>query len=134
MMMPAKKESRFLSGKELSMNEDHRMIVASEAGIAIQSSIEIRDAVGACFGAEGLILTEQELAPLFFNLRTGLLGELFQTFTNYGKRLALVLTDPNAYGERFRELIYEHRTHKLIRFFASVEDAQAWLVAEETVA
>jgi hypothetical protein len=35
-----------------------------------------------------------------FDLRNGLAGELFHKFTNYKQRVAIVLPDFEAYGER----------------------------------
>jgi hypothetical protein len=109
------------------MNEDRDIVVASDAGISIRSFRDISDALGACIGAEGLILTEADVAPAFFDLRSGLAGELFQKFTNYRLRLTIVLPDPKAYGERFSELAYEHRSDNMIRFVASEDEAKAWL-------
>ena len=109
------------------MNEERRIIVASDSDISIRSFNDISDALGDCMGAEGLILTENDLAPEFFDLRSGLAGELFQKFTNYKLRVAIVLPDPEAYGERFRELAYEHTSHSLIRFVRSKDEAKAWL-------
>ena len=109
------------------MNDAHRIIIASDSGISIQSSSDISDALGATLGAKGLILTENDLAPEFFDLRTGLAGELFQKFINYKVRVAIVLPDADAFGERFSELAYEHRSHGLIRFVRSKDEAIAWL-------
>jgi hypothetical protein len=109
------------------MNEEAKILIAADSGIAIRSFPDIADAIGACFGAQGLILTEAELGPEFFNLRTGLAGEAFQKFINYQVRVALVLPDPAVYGERFGELAYEHASHDFIRFVRSMDEAQAWL-------
>lgn len=65
------------------MNEEQRILTASDSGIAIRSFGDISDALGVCLGSAGLILTETDLAREFFDLRTGLAGELFQKFTNY---------------------------------------------------
>jgi len=109
------------------MSYQDRVVVASEAGVSIQSIADITDAIGICFGAKGLIVTEADVSPDFFNLRTGFAGELLQKFVNYKIRLGIVLPSPNSYGERFAELASEHSTHPIIRFFSSVEDATAWL-------
>ena len=109
------------------MSEEGKIVIASESGIAIRSFGDISDAVGACLGARGLILTEGDLAGDFFDLRSGLAGELFQRFINYRLRVALVVPDPAAYGERFAELAYEHATHGLIRFVRSQAEAAVWL-------
>jgi hypothetical protein len=104
-----------------------RIIIAADSSIFIDSFDAIADAVGKCYSAEGLILTERDVSVDFFNLRTGLAGEMFQKFTNYGIRLAVVVKDFNAYGERVSELIYEHQNHKRIRFFNSLTEAKGWL-------
>lgn len=109
------------------MNEERKIIIASDSGICIRSLNDISDALGACLGAEGLILTENDLAREFFDLRSGIAGELFQKFINYKLRVAIVLPDPGAYGERFSELAYEHKSHNMIRFVSSTDEAKAWL-------
>ena len=85
------------------MNEDRRLIVASDAGISIRSFADISSALAECLGSGGLILTESNLARGFFDLRSGLAGELFQKFINYKVRVALVVPNPEAYGERFAD-------------------------------
>ena len=111
------------------MPEPKRIIIASDAGIAVRSFADVSETIGACLGVSGLILAESDLGPEFFDLRSGLAGELFQKFVNYRVQVAIVLPDPTAYGERFGELAYEHRTHKLIRFVCSADEAKAWLAA-----
>src|SRR5262245_51427675 len=109
------------------MNEERRILIASDSGISIRSFRDISDAIAACIEAEGLILTEDDLAREFFDLRSGLAGELFQKCTNYNVRLAIVLPNPEAFGERISELAYEHKSHKLIRFVRSNDEAKIWL-------
>ena len=109
--------------------EEGRIVVASDSGIAIRSFKDIPDAVGACLGKAGLILTEDDLSPEFFDLSSGLAGELFQKLVNYKVRAAIILPNPEALGERFSELAYEHRSHPVIRFFRSRDEADAWLRA-----
>jgi|ERR1700733_14018615 hypothetical protein len=109
------------------MSEERKTLVASHLGISIRSFSDISEALGVCIGSEGLILTENDLSREFFDLRSGLAGELFQKFINYKLRVAIVLPDPGAYGERFGELAYEHRSHSLIRFVHSKDEAESWL-------
>lgn len=109
------------------MSEEHNIVIAAEAGIAIRSMRDIADAIGACFGADALLLTEAELGPAFFDLKSGLAGELLQKFVNYRMRVAIVVPDPAVHSTRFRELAYEHQSHPLIRFVRSQDEADAWL-------
>lgn len=62
------------------MTEQPRILIALEAGISIGSMNDISNAVASTFGAGGLILTEDDVSSEFFDLKTGLAGELFQTF------------------------------------------------------
>ena len=108
------------------MAAPHKFLVASEAVIAIRSMRDIPNALGAALGTVGLILTESDLSPEFFDLKTGLAGELFQKFTNYQLRLILIVPDPKLYGDRFSELAREHRSHNSIRIVRTKDEANAW--------
>lgn len=109
------------------MEEAPRIVIAQELGLHIGSVSAIGDLMGECLGADGLLLTDAELGPDVFVLRTGILGELMQKLTNYRVRTAVVVPDPAAHGPRFQELALEHREHRLIRFFPTREGALAWL-------
>jgi hypothetical protein len=109
------------------MNEERGIIIASEAGISIRTFSDIPDAIGACLNAKGLIFTEDDLAREFFDLRSGIAGELFQKFMNYKLRAAIAVPDPTIYGERFSELAYEHASHGMIRILRSKDEAVGWL-------
>ena len=94
----------------------------------LQSNDDIAELVSQAFSHDGALLVhETELGPAFFDLRTRLAGELFQKFMNYGLRLAIVVAKPEQYGERFRELAFEHRNHGNIRFFPDAGQAGQWL-------
>ena len=93
----------------------------------ILASNDIPDALSLSIDRGGLLLDESQLGPDFFDLRTGLAGELFQKFSNYRAKLAIVVMDANAHGARFGELVFEHRTHPSVRFFSSEQLARQWL-------
>lgn len=114
--------------------EHEKILIAADSGIAIRSAKDVSDAVSACFGAKGLVITESELVAEFFDLRTGLAGEVMQKFVNYRKRVAIVVADLAAHGDRFSELALEHRHHDLIRFVSTTAEGVAWLRAGTAVA
>lgn len=93
----------------------------------LQSLADILDAVASGMENGGLLLPEANLGPAFFNLRSGIAGELMQKFVNYRIPLAIIVAEPGAHGEHFRELVHEHRDHPLVRFFPSESHARAWL-------
>jgi len=95
----------------------------------LDSHDDIAEVLSRSLSQNGIVLTEQELAPAFFDLSTRIAGELFQKIMNYHSRLAIVIADPASYGQRFSELVYEHRDHAHIRFFNDPIDAEHWLTA-----
>ena len=111
------------------MDETRRLIDASESGLCLRAFSDIPALVGDCIGSDGLILTEQDLDPQFFDLSTGLAGEAFQKFINYRIRVAIVLSDTGVYGQRFAELANEHKSHNMIRFVSSLDEAKTWLLS-----
>jgi hypothetical protein len=88
---------------------------------------DIRPLLEESFASSGLLLHERELGAEFFNLRSGIAGELFQLFDTYGQKLALVVPDPRIYSKHFLDLVAEHRNHSRIRFFGDEKKARAWL-------
>ena len=93
----------------------------------VSSSNDVMDILADGFGKSGVILLEQQLGPRFFDLSTGLAGELFQKCMNYNLKLALVIADRSQYSKRLQELAHEHDTHPSIRFFADQRAATNWL-------
>lgn len=99
----------------------------NEAAVRLRAEQRILELVSEAMDRGGLVLSEQSLAAEFFDLRSGLLGELFQKFSNYQLKLALVLQQPERHGERMVELVREHQRHPDLRFFPDPVSAEAWL-------
>jgi Domain of unknown function (DUF4180) len=93
----------------------------------IDSQKSVSDALAAGVEEGGLMLNEADLAPAFYDLKSGLAGDLFQKFVNYRVPLALVVKDSALHGERFAELAREHRSHPMVRIFADHDAAAEWL-------
>jgi len=105
-------------------------LVASQVGVTIRQMTAVMDAIGAAYDAQASILTEGDVGPDVFDLRTGPAGELFQEAPQYEVRIALVPPDPAAHGPRWTELAYEDRRHDAVRIVPSRVDADARMVSE----
>lgn len=81
-----------------------------------------------------VLLMESDFDPAFFDLRSGLAGEVLQKMVNFRLPTAVVVSDPARHGERFRELAWEHGAHPLVRFFTTEDDARQWLAARAAAA
>lgn len=85
--------------------------------------------VGGCLehGTHALLLDRAALPPAFFDLRTGVAGELVQKLVNYGLRMAAVVPDLGAQPLRFREFAREANAGHQLRFCATRDEAVEWL-------
>ena len=78
-------------------------------------------------GAGAIILTAAQLPPSFFDLRTGLAGEILQKFANYRMKLA-VIGEFSGYGSSsLQAFIRESNRGRLACFAADRETAVAFL-------
>lgn len=77
--------------------------------------------------AQVLLLNGPALSAEFFDLSTGVAGELMQKLTNYGIRMAGVVPDLRAQSPRFREFAREPNAGRQVRFFTTRQEAKAWL-------
>lgn len=113
--------------------KDLRIIETGSYNIAeiLSDAIEIKNAgdaldlMGSCYAskAKALILREHNLSAEFFDLKTGILGEILQKFVNYDFRLA-VITDRKKYqSKNMQDFIYESNKTGRIVFIDSLEEA-----------
>lgn len=74
-------------------------------------------------GARNIIVQRKNLTPGFFDLSTGIAGEVFQKFSNYRVRLAIVGDFSGYTSKSLRDFIYESNTLGRIVFIRSREEA-----------
>lgn len=74
-------------------------------------------------GYDRVIIHAGNIAPDFFNLRTGMAGEVLQKFSNYRVRLAIVGDFTLYPGNSLRSFITESNQAGHVNFVDSVEKA-----------
>ncbi len=86
-------------------------------------------AVRACIeaGHRSLLFAEGALPDAFFDLRTGMAGEVVQALVNYSLRMAAVVPAVDAHGARFAEFAGEANRGHRFRFCPDPGQARAWL-------
>ncbi len=78
-------------------------------------------------GASNLIIYQKNFLPAFFDLKTGMAGEILQKFSNYRAKLAIVGDFENLPSKSLRDFIFESNKHGNINFVSSVNQAKAIL-------
>jgi hypothetical protein len=99
-----------------------RLLEIHPDGPLLQSSRDATDLIGEALGqqVEWVLLPVSRLHEGFFDLRTGLAGEFFQKFVNYGLRLAIVgdLSNRIAASTSLRDLVREANRGTQVWFVA----------------
>lgn len=94
-------------------------------GAKIKTEEDALELLGEAYyqGYDKIILSKEYLTPDFFNLKSGLAGEILQKFSNYGMRLAII-GDFSVYkSENLQDFIRESNRGQLINFLDSIEEA-----------
>lgn len=74
-------------------------------------------------GFDKMILHEQNITPVFFELKSGMAGEILQKFSNYRMRMAIVGDLSRYPGQSIRDFIFESNKSRQIQFVTYLEDA-----------
>lgn len=74
-------------------------------------------------GADEIIVLQAHLATGFFDLKTGIAGEILQKFSTYGARLAIVGDFQIPSSNSLRDFISESNRAGRISFVGSLEEA-----------
>lgn len=70
-----------------------------------------------------VIIHEKNIIPDFFDLKTGIAGEVLQKFINYKMRVSIVGAFEKYPGKSIRDFIYESNKGHHVNFMPTVEQA-----------
>jgi hypothetical protein len=74
------------------------------------------------------MLEETDFDAAFYDLKSGLAGEIVQKFSNYRVRVAIVGSFESVRSKRIREFMAESNKGNQLRFTEDKESALAWLI------
>jgi hypothetical protein len=98
-------------------------IVAKEIVIKnTQDAIDIMANAGYR-GANRIILYENQIVPEFFDLKTGIAGEILQKFSTYDVYLAIVGDFSKYTSKSLRDFIFESNKYKRVNFVNTRDEA-----------
>jgi PadR family transcriptional regulator, regulatory protein AphA len=104
-------------------------MLAAEGELLIGDEQDAVDLIALC-GEENtdrLILFADNLSQEFFDLNTRLAGMVFQKFSNYRVKCAVIIPSSLDRG-RFHEMIIEVNRQNAIHFSTKQEEAEEWIL------
>lgn len=98
--------------------------ITPESGI-INSVDEMLDILADSWfnGCHGIIIHEENLTRDFFDLKTGVAGEILQKFSNYRTKLAIIGDFSDIKSKSLRDFIMESNKRGSISFVSSFNEA-----------
>ncbi len=73
-------------------------------------------------GFDAIVLHQQNIAPDFFDLKTGMAGEILQKFSNYRMRLFILGDFTSVSSKSLTDFIRESNKGKQVNFVSSLEE------------
>lgn len=116
---------------EITQHQNQSIAEITGTGTSIQNPQEIVELLINCAyqGAEKIIIHADQLMPDFFDLKTGIAGEILQKVSTYQLRLAIVGGFSQYSSKSLQDFIFESNKMGRVSFVASVEEAKAKLCA-----
>jgi hypothetical protein len=116
-------ETHIVNDKKIAeVVSDNIVITTAEDGLDLLGNLYYQD-------FDRIIIREKNITPDFFDLKTGLAGEILQKFSNYRVRLAIVCDFSNYQGKSIKDFIFESNRVGQINFVESVSTAISKLSA-----
>jgi hypothetical protein len=124
MKVQTNKKTDKMKIEEHNINNIKIAEILSEA-IIIHTSQDGLDLLGNLYyqGFDKVVIQEGNLTPDFFDLRTGIAGEILQKFSNYRVQLAIVGDYSKYNSKSLTDFIYESNQGRHINFVNSMEKA-----------
>lgn len=95
---------------------DNMVIANAEDGLDLLGNLYYQD-------IDKIILHQKNITAAFFDLKTGIAGEILQKFSNYRVRLAIVGDFSNYQSNSLHKFIVESNKHGQVNFVVSVAAA-----------
>ncbi len=108
-------------------------IVIVDKGDKITNAQDILDIMASAqYQCEciGMVLYKESLNESFFDLKTGLAGEILQKFSNYRFKLAIIGDFSHYTSKSLRDFIYECNKGNMVYFKEDLDSALSALVPE----
>ena len=96
-----------------------------KGSIVIESGSDILDILGdvSFSGSSAVIIYSDSFSPEFYELRSGVAGEILQKFSNYRMKLAIVGDFSHLTGKSWRDFIRESNRGSAVSFVSSFDEA-----------
>ncbi len=103
-----------------------KITVLNSLGISIRETQDALDLMTNSIYLESqkIIIKEDQITPEFFDLRSGIAGEILQKFSTYDVQLAIIGDFTKYSSKNFRDFMFESNKYGQINFVNTLEEAK----------
>ena len=104
----------------------HKAIEIKSESILIKSAQDALDLmidIGYQYNSRKIIIYKENIDEKFFDLKTGLAGEILQKFSNYNTQLAIIGDFSKDTGKSLKDFIFESNKNNLVFFVKDIATA-----------
>lgn len=100
--------------------------VLRSLGVLIQETQDALDlmAESTYMNSNKIIIKEDQVTPAFFDLKSGIAGEILQKFSTYNVQLAIIGDFSKYTSKSLRDFMFESNKYGRINFVSSFEEAK----------
>lgn len=117
---------------EIIQHQGYEIAEITGTGVLIHNAQDALEILINCAyqGASKIILHASQLLPDFFDLKTGIAGEILQKVSTYQLQVAIVGDFSQYTSKSLRDFIFESNKMGRVNFVASVEEARMKLCGQ----
>ncbi len=109
----------------ISEKENSKVAIIETADVLInntQDALDLMATIGHMYECDKMVISEAAITKSFFDLKTGVAGEILQKYTNYNMKLAIVGDFEICNSKSLKDFIYESNKGNQV-FFLREEKA-----------
>ncbi|MCM3701327.1 DUF4180 domain-containing protein [Paenibacillus macerans] len=106
------------NGKEIAVVSSSEVVIYD-----VQSALDLMATVRYETGCDRIVIDKSLINESFFDLKTGLAGEIVQKFINYQAKVAIVGDFSGYASKSLRDFIYESNSGNALFFMPSEQQA-----------
>jgi len=100
--------------------------IVNSPGIIIHETQDVLDIMeeASYLNSHKIIINEDQITPAFFDLKTGIAGEVLQKFSTYNVQLAIIGNFSKYTSKSLKDFILESNKYGRINFVNTMEEAK----------
>jgi len=104
----------------------NNIAVLRSLGVLIRETQDALDllAEASYLNSHKIIIKEDQVTPAFFELKSGIAGEILQKFSTYNVQLAIIGDFSKYTSKSLNDFIFESNKYGRINFVSSLEEAK----------